>query len=522
MSRLAAALVLGLAGCAARSAIFSPAPVVWRVDDDRDIPEPEEDDTPIESVLADAALFHPVDRALALPRLQPARDTNALDEVPDSTWFENRIGRRALSPAEVARGPGGEPPRPPLQVTSGKSGSRPGFLARDASGRRFLIKLDPVERPESETAAAAITSRLFWAAGYHVPSEHVVELPREEIAIARGATYRTEAGDEAPFVLSHLEAILGRNVPGRPVRVLASELLPGEPKGGFWAYGRRPDDPNDLIPHQHRRVLRGLRVFSAWLDHTDINEKNTLDTYVREGGRRFLRHHLVDFGQTLGLHGPEHPWVSHQYVVDPTAVLGNLLSLGLVTARWEDEPPPPHRSLGRFHRDLDPHRWREDKPYAPFLEMTPADAFWAAKIVQRFTYAHLAAAVEQGQLSDPSARAHLLDALWSRARHVGFAYLNGVTALDDFLVSEDRLCARDLSVVHGLAARGSVERMEDGEILERARVAADGRVCVVGPGPSSYAIVRLRTRRGRQVLPQVEVHVQGGPNARVRGIARDF
>src|SRR4249919_726405 len=34
-----------------------------------------------------------------------ARNLNTIDEVPDSSWFTNRIGSREISTAEVERGP---------------------------------------------------------------------------------------------------------------------------------------------------------------------------------------------------------------------------------------------------------------------------------------------------------------------------------------------------------------------------------------------------------------------------------
>src|SRR6188474_3393899 len=45
----------------------------------------------------------------ALPRHKPsgvrAQNINTIDEVPDSSWFTNRIGTKALSVDEVVRGP---------------------------------------------------------------------------------------------------------------------------------------------------------------------------------------------------------------------------------------------------------------------------------------------------------------------------------------------------------------------------------------------------------------------------------
>ena len=63
-------------------------------------------------------------------------------------------------------------------------------------------------------------------------------------------------------------------------RVIASRALPGTPVGPFRYFGARPDDPNDIYPHEHHRELRGLRVFAAWLNHDDSRSINSLDTIL--------------------------------------------------------------------------------------------------------------------------------------------------------------------------------------------------------------------------------------------------
>ena len=89
-------------------------------------------------------------------------------------------------------------------------------------------------------------------------------------------------------------------------RVAAGLLLPGRILGGFRYEGTRPDDPNDIVDHQHRRELRALRVFGAWTNLTDMKAGNTLDTLVPENGRQVVRHYLQDVGSTFGVgaHGP--------------------------------------------------------------------------------------------------------------------------------------------------------------------------------------------------------------------------
>ena len=82
--------------------------------------------------------------------------------------------------------------------------------------------------------------------------------------------------------------------------MLVSRFAPGKPLGNFRYYGRRPDDPNDLVAHEHRRELRGARVFGAWLNHDDSRGINSLDMLETTNGRGWVKHYMFDFGSILG------------------------------------------------------------------------------------------------------------------------------------------------------------------------------------------------------------------------------
>ena len=64
--------------------------------------------------------------------------------------------------------------------------------------------------------------------------------------------------------------------------------------------GPAADDPNDRIRHEDRRSLRASWMLAAWLAVYDASAINTLDSYVEEDGRHFVRHYLIDFGAGLG------------------------------------------------------------------------------------------------------------------------------------------------------------------------------------------------------------------------------
>src|SRR5207249_1959405 len=124
----------------------------------------------------------------------------------------------------------------------------------------------------------------------------------ENLQIDKEAVIRLDAGKRRPMKRSDVEDVLLRSErgPDGSYRAIASKLLPGKVLGGFQYFGTRSDDPNDIVPHEHRRELRALKVFGAWTNLTDMKAGNTVDTVVEENGKRFVRHYLQDVGSTFG------------------------------------------------------------------------------------------------------------------------------------------------------------------------------------------------------------------------------
>jgi hypothetical protein len=247
-----------------------------------------------------------------------------------------------------------------------------------------------------------------------------------------------------------LQTIL-QKTPANPdgtYRAMASLYLSGRPLGPFRYHGTRSDDPNDTAPHEHRRELRGLRVFSAWLGHDDSRAVNTLDMLVTEGGVSHIRHYLIDFGATLGSasYGPNSPRSGNEYLFAWRPAAAHLFSLGLYMPKWERVRYPELPSVGRFESAaFDPERWVPEYPNPAFDNMNPDDAFWAAKQVMAFTDEQIRAIVSTGKYSDPAAAEWVSKCLIERRNKIGKAYFDKVLPLDNFSVAGGRLDFDDLS-----------------------------------------------------------------------------
>ena len=142
-----------------------------------------------------------------------AVNVNTLDEVPDSTWFTNRIGVRDLPIAEIARGPN-KFERLDAQdwvVVRGKSpgGFQAGFRAVHAGDpdQVYQLEIDPVDHPQLATGAEVIGTLIYHALGYFVEDVYAIRVDPARITISDKATIRDASGLRR-FNQRDLEAIL--------------------------------------------------------------------------------------------------------------------------------------------------------------------------------------------------------------------------------------------------------------------------------------------------------------------------
>jgi hypothetical protein len=389
-----------------------------------------------------------------------ARNINTIDEVPDSSWFTNRIGATPISPDAIARGPivGAAPdPSKWVLIHPKTSGVHPGFTARDARGETWFLEFDPPSNPEGETAAGAIATKFFWALGYNQVELFLTTLDPARLTIDPAAKMHRPSGARTPFTWDDVHAILeraARNADGT-YRVVAGRLIPGRILGDFLYEGTRPDDPNDIVPHEHRRELRALRVFAAWTNLTDLKASNTLDTLVTEHGRTIVKHYLQDVGSTFGMCNDVHEWdLSYEYFYEGAATRRRFFSLGFALSPWQTIPYVEYPSIGKFEGDrFDPRAWRPQTPTTAYMEMRDDDAFWAARRVAAFTEPLIRAAVHTGAFSDAAAERYLGDVLIKRRDTIARIYLTAINPIvDPRLEANGRLTIANAAFDAGVAS----------------------------------------------------------------------
>jgi hypothetical protein len=437
---------------------FYPDDPISRVEDSLDASGVKERDIDLIFDTFENSFHRPGDRT---PDVR-AQNLNTLDEVPDSNWFTNRLGARDVAIDELLNGPNTTtgPRSGRWTVVAAKNdGVMPGFTIEDSAGEKWFIKFDPPGYRAMATGTEIVASKLFWALGYYVPEVHLASLRPDQLTIGEAASITPPNGNRRRFKESDIRALLAKahRDPDGSYRVIASKALDGRPVGGFLFYGRRSDDPNDIVAHEHRRELRAYGTFSAWVNHVDSKSINTLDTVIREDGRQVVRHHLLDFGSTIGSAGvyPREAFEGWEYLVEGKKTLAGMPTFGFYIKNWRTIPTYRARSVGAFpedHSEWDPEKWKPRYANSAFRSARLDDKFWAARRLWHFTDEMLTAVVRVGQFNDPASEQKLVQFLIDRRDAIVSRYLGAVNPIVDVALAPDSLTFRNVAVEAAVAA----------------------------------------------------------------------
>ncbi len=475
-SLLTSLVLLQVASCGSDVRRYPLAAPVWEDSDRNHVPKkPGEYFSGLWADALDQSGFRPIAAFFAFPLDRDARNVNAVDEVPNSAWFTNRIGLHPMTPAEAARGPckgsALDPSKGPWIITGAKSGgATPGFAIKTPSGARYLLKVDGPVGPQRATSADVIGSKIYWAAGFNAPCNQIVYFKKSILKIGKKAKAKAKLGKKTKLTQAILTEVLDKafRLKSGLIRMSASKFLSGKPLGPFRYESTRGDDPNDVIPHEDRRELRGSRLLSAWLSHVDAREQNTLDLWVKKGRRQFIKHYILDWGDCLGFRLGAIPFNrrrGHSYYVDFGHMLGDLCSLGIIRRPWHRVRMNRDAEMFGFFnvRDFTASKWKAGYPNPAFNKMNFRDALWMTRIISRFSDDHLRAIVAMAKLRNKRSERYLLRTLIGRRDKILAEYLTQYAPLDRFrLVRRTKgkpvqsLCFEDLAIQHKLVKHTKV------------------------------------------------------------------
>jgi hypothetical protein len=463
---------------------------------------------------ADNLVFRPLSEGLAVARHGEAMNANSLDEVPDSAWFTNRLGFRELTPDEFAMGActpsqlldADSAPDGSWIIDHGKTdGASPGFRVSVAGKGKYLFKGELATEPERASAASVIGAAVYASVGFNTSCEQVVYFRPTVLRLTPGLIHQKNFGGKDLFDQSKVDKILSDSTHrGSLVRMQASAWLPGYLIGPFRYTGTRGDDPNDIIPHDERRELRGARVIAAWLDHFDSREQNSLDAWVVDStgphsnpdeSPGHVVHNILDtsdcLGSTWGMPAVDHR-LGYSYVLDWGDMARDLVTLGIPSRPWDRVQQTPGQEVFNYFnvKDFVPDEWKNEYPNAAFSRMTERDAAWITRILSYIKPEMVDAVVRRANFTDPERSVYLTDVLEGRLRKILERYLTRLSPLANIqLVDQDQVCASDRAEATHLRPDAQFRyeaRLLGGRALPVERF-AEGQVCVRLPHVSPDA-----------------------------------
>ncbi|MEY4577750.1 MAG: hypothetical protein RL701_2453 [Pseudomonadota bacterium] len=485
---------------------------------------------------ANNMVFRPITRVFAVEAPDEAVNVNAVDEVPDSAWFTNRLSHQHPGREELLRGACSPeqiispqaPPSGSWVIDKGKTdGASLGFRVRIAGGGKYMFKNDAPNQPERATAASAIGAAIYHAVGFNTSCEQIVYFDPSALHLNEGLKVTDNSGATKAFDSAALQHVLSEaNRRGPLYRMQASAWLPGYLIGPFRYERTRADDPNDVIAHDDRRELRGGRVLAAWINHFDARQQNSMDSWITSGSGApeaspgYVRHYYIDTSDSFG---SEWSWdavsrrLGQSYLLDWGDMAIDFASLGFAVRPWErSQRMPGFELFGYFNADeFDPDSWKNEYPNPAFSRATESDNAWMARILSRFDHDDIVALVSLGEFTKPEHAAYLEAVLEQRLQRILQRYFRTLSPLaEPQLTAANQLCLTDLArrrqvwPESAFQYRASV-RDDSGEHASPVQTGAAGQVCVNltrAPSSASQRYLTVTIANGATEQP-VRVHL---------------
>lgn len=454
--------------------------------------------------LADKSVFRPTSRFFAVRPGGESVDVNSMDEVPDSSWFTNRVGVRDLTNEEREGGFCASQKKLPARaepgtwlVDQGKAdGVTPGFRVKVPEAGKFMFKADRLATPLRASTAEAVGARLYWAAGFGAPCNFVTVLDPKALRLEPGLVATNDLGQKVPFDAKSLADVLAQAAPEPGgVRMGVSQWLPGRPLGPFTYDGVWDADPRDVVPHEDRRELRAARLMAAWISHYDAREQNTMATWMAkdpdapDSAPGHVVHWYLDFGDSLGTKTKIDDLsrrYGRAYLFDPGEVLTDFATFGAIVRPWETVTWPngifPYFTDEGFVAE----DWKPGYPNPAFSRMTEHDGAWMARIIAWMDERIVKPAVDAGKLP-PNDAAFLFRTLMGRRAAILRRYLAKLSPIGNLRVAGRAICGVDLARRAGVFDDGRFRYgawIGEGEAEPRTPVAVGpdgterGRICV--------------------------------------------
>lgn len=412
-------------------------------------------------------------------------NVNNFDEVADSSWFTNRIGRTTTFENNFKTPPSLKKKWTILEVNQSKADEE--FVIQDANQNHYVIKVD--RDPEWLVSSGEMLGALILSAvGYNVTENYILEFDSRIL--------------DKPML------------PKGKYRALAVRVPLGKQLGHFAFQGRRKDDPNDRIPHEYRRELCGLRVFASLLNNKGISTKNNLDVFS-DG---YVTHYLSN------LLGPFSDMRS-EFLSEPTKSVGHtidaLFSFGFYNPYWTSSDVPIKTRKGILSSEnFDPKKWQPEKQNPAFKYMSYRDAFWASKILQYFTDDDIRTIVGMSGYKDKKTSDRIVGEIITRRNRIVSFWFQRFNPIDNFRL-DGGLAFDDIGAPAGNRYRYRVKNASSGEFEHWEETST--RAAPIPKKIKKMIVMQLQTLRDpkkKTWSPSVDVYIENKKGPKILGIKR--